>query len=99
MNAERPDARGPGQGPADFAQLRERLPGINDHLLAGRLQELTAVDVVTEAVNPGPSPRTFYALTPCGNAILILLAALTVWAQDHFPASGAPAQGGPPPSH
>jgi hypothetical protein len=29
------------KGPADFAQIRERLPGISNRMLAQRLQELT----------------------------------------------------------
>jgi DNA-binding HxlR family transcriptional regulator len=83
------------KGPADFAQIRERVPGISDHMLAGRLQELTAIDLVAQDVQPGPSSRTHYALSPHGNAFLIPLAALFVWAEDHLPASGSPASDQP----
>ncbi|MFE2831261.1 winged helix-turn-helix transcriptional regulator [Streptomyces mirabilis] len=80
-------------GPAHFAQVRERVPGISDRMLAQRLQELTAVGLVARNVQPCPSSRTRYALSPHGNAFLIPLAALLVWAEDHLPASGSPAEG------
>ncbi|MER5916683.1 helix-turn-helix domain-containing protein [Streptomyces sp. NPDC001982] len=83
------------KGPADFAQVRERVPGISDLMLAQRLQELTAVDLVARNDQPGPSSRTHYALSPHGNAFLIPLAALLVWAEDHLPASDSPASDRP----
>lgn len=73
------------KGPADFAQVRERVPGISDRMLAQRLRELTAVGLVARNVLPGPSSRTQYTLSPHGNAFLIPLAALLVWAEDHLP--------------
>ncbi|MGW0476478.1 winged helix-turn-helix transcriptional regulator [Streptomyces coeruleorubidus] len=82
------------KGPADFAQVRERVPGISDDTLAERLQDLTTVDLVSRTAHPGPSPGGRYALAPHGNAFLIPLAALTVWAQDHLPASDSPAPAG-----
>ncbi|MFD5164274.1 winged helix-turn-helix transcriptional regulator [Streptomyces hawaiiensis] len=78
------------QGPAGFVQVRERVPGVSDSMLADRLQELATVDLVTRTVQPGPPTRTLYALTPQGNAFLIPLAALIVWAEEHLPASGSP---------
>ncbi|MFJ9821610.1 winged helix-turn-helix transcriptional regulator [Streptomyces sp. NPDC101151] len=83
------------KGPTDFAQIRERLPGISDRMLAQRLQELTAIGLVAQDAQPGPSSRTRYALSPHGNAFLIPLAALFVWAEDHLPASGSPASDQP----
>jgi DNA-binding HxlR family transcriptional regulator len=46
------------RGPADFAQVREWFPGITDVMLAHRLHELTAVDLITRTVQPGPAPST-----------------------------------------
>ncbi|MFI9169626.1 winged helix-turn-helix transcriptional regulator [Streptomyces lincolnensis] len=82
-------------GPADFAQVRERVPGISDETLAARLHDLAAVGLITWIARPGPPPHGEYALTAHGNAFLIPLAALTVWAQDHLPARGSSASGGP----
>jgi DNA-binding HxlR family transcriptional regulator len=84
------------RGPADFAQMRERVHGISDRMLADRIQELTTVDLVTRTVHPGQPPRAHYSLTPHGNAFLIPLAALTVWAESHLPARGSPTPGRPP---
>ncbi|MEU1035249.1 GNAT family N-acetyltransferase [Streptomyces mirabilis] len=80
------------ESPADFAQVRERVPGISDRMLARRLQELTTAGLVVGAVQPGASPRTHYTLSSHGAASLIPLAALTVWAQDHITAKGAPSR-------
>ncbi|WDV53263.1 winged helix-turn-helix transcriptional regulator [Streptomyces coeruleorubidus] len=69
-------------------------------MLADRLQELITVDLVTRTVHPGPASGTHhYSLTPHGNAFLIPLAALTVWAEDHLPDRDAPAPGRPPAPH
>ncbi|MDX3757732.1 winged helix-turn-helix transcriptional regulator [Streptomyces mirabilis] len=78
------------KGPADFAQIRERLPGISNRMLAQRLQELTVIDLVAQDVRPGPSSRTRYALSPHGKTSLIPLAVLFLWAEDHLPASSSP---------
>ncbi|MBW8793215.1 MAG: helix-turn-helix transcriptional regulator [Streptomyces sp.] len=88
------------KGPADAAQIRERVPGISNRMLSRRLQELTAIDLVTQDVRPGMSPRTRYALSPHGNAFLIPLAVLFLWAEDHLPAIDSPASDRPaPPRH
>ncbi|NEC88439.1 helix-turn-helix domain-containing protein [Streptomyces sp. SID12501] len=79
------------KGSADFAQVRERVPGISDDTLADRLKDLTTVDLVTRTAHPGPPPRSEYALAPHGNAFLIPLAA-----QDHLPARDSPTPAGPP---
>ncbi|MFF2935514.1 winged helix-turn-helix transcriptional regulator [Streptomyces mirabilis] len=78
------------KGPADFAQIRERLPGISNRMLAQRLQELTVIDLVAQDVRPGPPSRTRYALSPHGKTFLIPLAVLFLWAEDHLPASSSP---------
>jgi DNA-binding HxlR family transcriptional regulator len=71
------------KGPADIAQVRERVPGISDRTLARRLRELTTAGLVAGAAQPDASARTHYTLSSQGAASLIPLAALTVWAQDH----------------
>ncbi|MFD3586981.1 winged helix-turn-helix transcriptional regulator [Streptomyces sp. NPDC058683] len=83
------------KGPAEFAQIRDRVPGISNRMLAQRLQELTAIDLVTQDTGPGVSSRTRYALSPHGSAFLIPLAVLFFWAEDHLPASSPPASGQP----
>ncbi|MEW2516002.1 helix-turn-helix domain-containing protein [Streptomyces sp. NPDC046870] len=82
-------------GPADIAHIRGRVPGISDRMLAQRLQELTAIDLIAQDVPPGPSSRTRYALSPHGKAFLVPLAVLFLWAEDHLPASGSSASDQP----
>jgi DNA-binding HxlR family transcriptional regulator len=79
------------KGPADFAQVRDRIPGISDRMLAERLRQLATVGLVARTVPPGPSSRTLYTLSPHGNAFLIPLASVIVWAEGHLPANHAPA--------
>src|SRR5262249_24823279 len=86
------------KGPADFAQVRERVPGISDRMLTRRLRELAEIDLVTQDVPPGLSSRSRYALSPHGKAFLIPLAVRFFWAEDHLPANDSPApeqQAGP----
>jgi len=72
------------KGPAGFGEVRERVPGISDRMLADRLHELAAAGLLTRTVHHGPPLRSCYALTPHGNAFLIPLAALAVWAEEHL---------------
>ncbi|MBK3574356.1 helix-turn-helix transcriptional regulator [Streptomyces sp. MBT65] len=67
------------QGPAGLGEVRERVPGISDRMLADRLHELAAAGLLTRT-----SQRSCYALTPHGDAFLIPLAALAVWAEEHL---------------
>ncbi|MGW1987379.1 winged helix-turn-helix transcriptional regulator [Streptomyces collinus] len=83
------------KGPADFAQMRERVPGIGDRMLAQRLRELTAIDLITQDMRHGLSSRTRYALSAHGKAFLVPLAVLFLWAEDHLPPSGSPASDQP----
>jgi DNA-binding HxlR family transcriptional regulator len=87
------------KGPADFVQIRERVPGISDRMLARCLQELTAIDLVAQDARPGLSSRTRYARSPHGKAFLVPLAILFLWAEDHLPASGSPASDPAGPGH
>ncbi|MEU6198666.1 helix-turn-helix domain-containing protein [Streptomyces sp. NPDC047061] len=87
------------KGPAGFAQIRERVPGISNRMLTQRLQELTAIDLVAQDVRPGQSPRTRYTLSPHGKAFLVPLAVLFLWAEDHLPASGSPSDQPATPGH
>ncbi|MFE9598178.1 winged helix-turn-helix transcriptional regulator [Streptomyces hokutonensis] len=67
------------KGPAGFGEVRERVPGISDRMLADRLHELAAAGLLTRTPQ-----RSSYALTSHGDAFLIPLAALAVWAEEHL---------------
>lgn len=59
------------KGPGGFGEVRERVPGISDRMLAERLHELAVAGLITRTVHHGPPLRSSYALTPHGNAFLI----------------------------
>ncbi|MEU5633593.1 winged helix-turn-helix transcriptional regulator [Streptomyces rishiriensis] len=82
------------RGPADVAQVCERLPGLSESVLTRRLRELTTLGLVTRTAAPNTPSRSRYALSAHGKALLIPLAALTVWAEDHLSASVPEAESG-----
>ncbi|MFC8674571.1 winged helix-turn-helix transcriptional regulator [Streptomyces griseorubiginosus] len=77
------------KGPADLHLIHERVPGLSDGLLTRRLREMTALGLVTRTDHPGTPAPTVYTLAAHGKALLIPLAALTVWAQDHLSAQAS----------
>lgn len=82
------------RGPADVAQVRERLPGLSEGVLTRRLRELTTLGLVTRTAAPDTPSRSRYALSARGKALLIPLASLTVWAEDHLSANAPEAKTG-----
>ncbi|WP_060905620.1 winged helix-turn-helix transcriptional regulator [Streptomyces scabiei] len=72
------------RGPVDVAQVCERLPGLSEGVLTRRLQELTTFGLVTRTAAPDTPSRSHYALSAHGKALLIPLASLTVWAEEHL---------------
>jgi DNA-binding HxlR family transcriptional regulator len=72
------------KGPADLHLIRERAPGFSDGLLKRRLREMTALGLVARTADPS-TPKTVYTLASHGKALLIPLASLSAWAEDHHP--------------
>ncbi|MET8100367.1 winged helix-turn-helix transcriptional regulator [Streptomyces sp. NPDC005236] len=87
-----------GRGPADLDHLREYVPGLTKVELACRLGELITAGLVTPESPSAMSAQGRYALDHSGRALLIPLAALTVWAQDHSCTQGSarPSRSGHP---
>ncbi|MET7987542.1 winged helix-turn-helix transcriptional regulator [Streptomyces sp. NPDC005281] len=87
-----------GRGPADVDHLREYVPGLTEDELACRLGELIAAGLVTPESPSAMSAQGRYALDHSGRALLIPLAALTVWAQNHSCTQGSarPSRSGHP---
>jgi DNA-binding HxlR family transcriptional regulator len=73
------------QGPAGYADLRRRVEGISDSVLAERLGELQEAGLVARAVDPGPPVAVTYALTDAGHALGPALNALASWATANLP--------------
>ena len=66
-------------GPKRFTDLRAGLPGISPDVLAQRLRELEAADVVRRATLPPPAATRVYELTEHGAALRPVLVALGRW--------------------
>ena len=69
------------QDRARFAQLRAAIPGITDRMLAERLHELEAEDVIVRTVLPETPVRVEYALTKKGKALAGAMGAIGQWAE------------------
>lgn len=77
------------RGPSRYTDLRSGLPGIPTNLLADRLRELEEAELLRRELSVGPGSVPVYALTPRGEALESVIAALGRWAA---PLLGAPAK-------
>jgi len=69
-------------GPAQFNDLRRRLPLMSKTLLAQRLRDLEHSGVIVIAAK-ATGPGHIYALTPAGEEFRPIIAALSLWGQRH----------------
>jgi DNA-binding HxlR family transcriptional regulator len=65
--------------PAGFCEIHRAIPGLSDRLLAERLRELVAADVVCRSREP--ATRATYQLTDRGRRLLPGLDELRGWAR------------------
>jgi DNA-binding HxlR family transcriptional regulator len=68
-------------GPRRYTDLHKGLPGIATNLLATRLADLETAGLVTREEAPPPIATTLYRLTPRGEDLRPVIAALGRWAQ------------------
>lgn len=66
-------------GPKRFTQLRAGLGPVTAKVLTERLRLLADYDIVRRDEQPGVPPRVAYALTPRGESLRPVLAALWRW--------------------
>lgn len=71
--------------PAGFADLRRRVEGISDSVLAERLSELHGAGLVERDVRSGPPISVTYALSPAGAALIPAMHELGAWAKSNLP--------------
>lgn len=74
-------------GPARFAEIATKVPDISDRMLAERLKELEAEQVVVRTVIPDTPVRVEYSLSPRGKALEPTIRALSTWAEEWIPES------------
>lgn len=73
----------PGQ--QRFYELRERIEGISEKMLAQTLRTLTRDGLIWREVEPSTPPKVSYGLTPLGNTASASLTELFTWLRDHAP--------------
>jgi DNA-binding HxlR family transcriptional regulator len=78
------------RGPSRYTDLHKGLPGVPTNLLADRLRDLEDAGLLRRDVSPGPATVPVYALTPRGEELDGVIAALGRWAA---PLLQAPAKG------
>jgi DNA-binding HxlR family transcriptional regulator len=69
-----------GRGAHRFSHIRVSVDGLSDRLLAQRLRELAAADLVERRVIPSTPVEIRYELTPRGLELLRALQPLAKWA-------------------
>jgi len=74
-------------GPRRYTDLLDGLPGVGTNILAARLADLQAAELVTKRTLPPPTAVTVYELTQAGRALAPSVRALSGWGEQH----GAPA--------
>ncbi len=68
-------------GRTRFNEIGSTVPGLSDRLLSERLKELETQGVITRTVTPSTPVRIEYALTPMGEALMPVVAAVAEWAE------------------
>ena len=67
-------------GPARFSEMAGQIPEMSDRMLAERLRELEAEDVVRRDVYPETRVRIEYCLTDKGRALAPVMEQVHAWA-------------------
>lgn len=67
-----------------FSTLQREIGGISQKMLTQTLRGLERDGLVARTVYPEVPPRVEYTITPLGNTLVGLLAALRVWSETHM---------------
>ncbi|GAA5054779.1 DNA-binding HxlR family transcriptional regulator [Thermocatellispora tengchongensis] len=67
------------EGPLRFHQLRDRIGGISEKMLAQTLRVLVRDGLLERTVEPATPPKVFYALTPLGQDGIPALCEVIRW--------------------
>ncbi len=68
--------------PCRFRDIREQIPLMSERMLAERLKELEANELVERRVYPETPVRIEYALTKKGRALTPVIASIQAWADE-----------------
>lgn len=72
-------------GPHRFSELRRRIKGISERMLAQTLQELEADGFVLRTAHAVVPPHVDYELTPLGQGAATHVVALVKWVEGNLP--------------
>ncbi len=67
-----------------FGELRRKIPGVSERMLAQGLRELEADGIVRREVYPEVPPRVEYSLTPYGQTLRPIAALMCAWGKKHM---------------
>ena len=70
-------------GPQRFGDLRRAIPEVTQKMLTDRLKELEGDGIVHREVYPIIPPKVEYSLTPYGEGLKPVLAAMAEWGMRH----------------
>jgi len=68
-----------------FAQLRRRIGGVSERMLAQTLQQLEGVGLINRHAFDVVPPHVEYSLTPLGEQAATRIASLTTWIEANLP--------------
>ena len=71
-------------GALRFAELRRKLPGISEKVLAEQLRQLEQDDVVRRIAARAVPPQVTYSLTRAGLDLVPMMEQLCAWGSQHF---------------
>jgi DNA-binding HxlR family transcriptional regulator len=71
------------EGPVRFGQIRRKLDGVSEKVLAENLRQLEASGIVHRELYAEVPPRVEYSLTPLGHTLNEALGALETWGNKH----------------
>jgi DNA-binding HxlR family transcriptional regulator len=71
------------EGPVRFGQIRRKLDGVSEKVLAENLRQLEASGVVHRELYAEVPPRVEYSLTPLGVSLNEALQSLEAWGEKH----------------
>jgi len=71
------------QGTRRYSQIQQQSEGVSPKMLIQNLRKLEACGLVRRVVHPVVPPQVDYSLTPLGETLIVPLAALYEWAENH----------------
>jgi DNA-binding HxlR family transcriptional regulator len=77
-----------------FAEIRDKLPGVSEKMLAAQLRQLEADGLVDRSVTESVPPRVDYSLSAAGRQLIPVMDAMWNWGTTHL---GVPANRPLPP--